>query len=81
MPKTDIDSPQWTEAHTKRSMRLDQLPESLQGKLRRGRGPGKTPAKERISLRLAPDIANAVRATGDGWQTRVEALLRAAFVR
>ena len=81
MPKSDQDAPRWTKAHTKRALRLDQLPESLQTKLKRGRGPGKTPAKQRVSLRLAPEVLEAVQATGDGWQTRVEALLRAAFVR
>jgi uncharacterized protein (DUF4415 family) len=81
MPKTDPDSPQWTASHTERSVRLQQLPKSLQTKLRRGRGPGRVPAKQRVSLRLAPEVLEAVQATGDGWQRRVEDLLRAAFVR
>ncbi len=80
MPKTDPDSPKWTAAHTERAVRFPQLPEGLQSKLRRGRGPGRTPAKQRVSLRLAPEVLEAAQATGDGWQKRVEDLLRAAFV-
>ena len=81
MPKVDPDTPQWTTAHSERAVRLQHLPESLQGKLRRGRGPGRAPSKQRVSLRLAPDVLQAVQATGEGWQKRVEDLLRAAFVR
>jgi uncharacterized protein (DUF4415 family) len=44
---------------------------------RRGRPP--KPDGERkvlVSLRLAPDIVTWFRATGPGWQSRIEALLR-----
>lgn len=40
------------------------------------RGPGKRPAKEAINIRLSPDVLTAFRATGDGWQTRVDGALR-----
>ena len=50
------------------------LPPSLQGKLR-GR-PKAEVTKERITIRLSPDVVGAFRATGDGWQTRVDAALR-----
>ncbi len=40
------------------------------------RGPGKRPAKEAINIRLSPDVLGAFRATGDGWQTRVDGALR-----
>lgn len=43
---------------------------------RRGRGPQKTPTKERITIRLSPEVVSAFRATGDGWQTRVDAALQ-----
>ncbi|AZY48846.1 BrnA antitoxin family protein [Bordetella avium] len=32
--------------------------------------------KERISIRLSPDVLESFRATGAGWQTRVDAALR-----
>lgn len=59
-----------------RAKRLSDLPEGLQAKLRRGRGPQKAPAKELISLRVSPDVLTRFRATGDGWQTRMDEALR-----
>ena len=50
------------------------LPASLQTKLR-GR-PKAAVTKERITIRLSPDVVQTFRATGDGWQTRVDAALR-----
>ncbi|SSW68505.1 BrnA antitoxin family protein [Achromobacter agilis] len=32
--------------------------------------------KERITIRLSPDVLESFRATGNGWQTRVDAALR-----
>ena len=51
------------------------LPEPLQSKLRAGR-PKAEVTKERITIRLSPDVVGAFRATGDGWQTRIDAALR-----
>ncbi|MCE2949215.1 MAG: BrnA antitoxin family protein, partial [bacterium] len=36
----------------------------------------KAPVKERITIRLSPDVVQRFRATGDGWQTRVDAALQ-----
>jgi uncharacterized protein (DUF4415 family) len=44
---------------------------------RRGRPPkAEEERKVLISLRLAPDIVEWFRATGPGWQSRIEELLR-----
>lgn len=40
------------------------------------RGPQKEPTKERITIRLSPEVVQAFRATGDGWQTRVDGALK-----
>ena len=37
----------------------------------------KADAKVSITLRLDPDVLDALRATGPGWQTRINDLLRA----
>ena len=50
------------------------LPVSLQSKLR-GR-PKAAVTKERITIRLSPDVVQTFRASGDGWQTRVDAALK-----
>lgn len=43
---------------------------------RRGRGPQKAPAKERVTIRLSQEVVQAFRATGAGWQTRMNAALK-----
>ena len=40
------------------------------------RGPQRAPTKERITIRLSPNVVQRFRATGDGWQTRVDAALQ-----
>jgi uncharacterized protein (DUF4415 family) len=42
----------------------------------RARGPGKRPKKEQVALRVSPDVLAAFRATGRGWQTRMNEALR-----
>lgn len=48
---------------------------------RRGRPPGSVAevTKEPVKLRLDPDVLAALRATGDGWQTRINDMLRASL--
>lgn len=53
------------------------LPLALQKTLgMRPRGPQKTPTKVSTTIRLSNDVVQAFRATGDGWQTRVDAALK-----
>ena len=40
------------------------------------RGPQKAPTKQATTIRLSPDVMSAFKATGAGWQTRVDAALR-----
>ena len=51
------------------------LPASLRAKLRT-RGPQKAPTKERITIRLSPEVVQPFRDTGDGWQARLDAALK-----
>jgi len=46
--------------------------------VRRFRGPQKRPTKRLISLRLDPEVIEHFRATGPGWQARLNATLRKA---
>lgn len=50
------------------------LPGSLLKKLG-VRGPQKAPTKVRVSLRLSREVVDYFRATGDGWQTRMDSEL------
>jgi len=53
---------------------LTSLPKSLQAKLK-GR-PKAAITKQRITIRLSPDVVETFRASGDGWQTRIDAALK-----
>lgn len=52
--------------------------EELREKLaerRRMRGPQKEPTKEQVAIRFSPKVLAYFRATGKGWQTRMNAAL------
>jgi uncharacterized protein (DUF4415 family) len=40
------------------------------------RGAQKAPTKERVTIRLSADVVARFRATGAGWQTRMDAALK-----
>lgn len=73
--RIDHDNPEWTDEDMVRAVPFEALAGSLRSKLR-GRGPQKTPTKERITIRLSRDVVERFRATGDGWQTRVDSALK-----
>ena len=40
------------------------------------RGAQKAPTKQATTIRLSPDVMTAFKATGTGWQTRIDAALK-----
>ena len=76
----DDENPEWTQAMFDRS----RGPESLSSDVlaafpnTRTRGPQKAARKRLVSLRLDPDVVEHFRETGAGWQSRINAVLRAA---
>ena len=53
------------------------LPASLQKTLgMKQRGPQKTPTKQMTTIRLSPEVMSAFKATGSGWQTRIDIALQ-----
>ena len=52
------------------------LPAALLATLRSPGRPKAEVTKERITIRLSPDVLSAFRASGSGWQTRMDAALR-----
>ncbi len=77
-PKSDVlddDNPEWTGLEVRNAKPFTQLPATLQAKLS-GRGPQKAPVKVSTTIRLSPDVLQAFRAAGDGWQTRIDAALK-----
>jgi uncharacterized protein (DUF4415 family) len=65
---------QWAQAKPFAEM----FPE-LAANIKREREKQSAPAKERISLRVDRDVAAAYRATGRGWQARMNDALKAAL--
>lgn len=65
-----------TAADMKRFQNAKQtLPGTLLKKLN-VRGSQKTPTKERITIRLSPEVVQRFRGTGDGWQSPVDSALK-----
>jgi len=73
----DPENPEWTREEFARAMTFDKFPAGLREKLSsRKRGPQKSPRKVPVSIRLSPDVVKAFRASGAGWQARVDEILR-----
>jgi uncharacterized protein (DUF4415 family) len=78
----DDDNPEWTDADFARARpALEVLPELFGDKAARAmlkpRGrPAAAVVKERITIRFDADVLAAFRATGKGWQTRVNEAMR-----
>ena len=75
----DLDNPEWTEEDFRSAKPFAEAFPILTEKLRRVRGTQRAPTKQLVSLRLDQDVLLRFRATGPGWQARMnEALRRAA---
>lgn len=76
-PVSDEDNPRTTDADWEEAI-VSHSYEELREKLaeRRRRGPQKTPVKEPVAIRLSQEVLAYFRATGKGWQTRMDAALR-----
>ena len=78
----DNDNPEWNKQDMIRARPASEvLPElfgvqAAKAMLKpRGRPPAEV-VKDRITIRLSPDVTAAFRASGDGWQTRIDAALK-----
>jgi len=79
----DDDNPEWTDedfanARPAKEVLPPELYASLIAMNRRAgvRGPGKKPVKVQTAIRFDPDVLAALKATGKGWQTRVNDAMR-----
>jgi len=75
-----IESPELTAEELAAARPLAEAAPALAKRLetaRRGRPPSDNP-KQMVSMRLDRDLVVALRASGRGWQTRVNEMLRAA---
>jgi len=71
------DNPVWTKDDFAKARRLDKALPALAGAIRR-RGKQKAPLTKAVSMRLDPDVLEAYKATGPGWQSRINSDLRKA---
>jgi uncharacterized protein (DUF4415 family) len=81
-PIIDDESPEWTEEDFARAKSIFEIPElaDLAELVRKGgrpRLPGDV-KKQRVTIMLDPDVLAHFKATGKGWQTRINAALRKA---
>ena len=75
----DPDNPEWTEEDFKNARPFAEVFPELAESIRRARGrPVMEKPKRQISLRLDPDVIDAFKATGKGWQGRINDVLRKA---
>lgn len=74
----DPDNPPLTEKFWARARpATEAMPEFIE-RWRKWRGQQKAPVKRLVSLRIDPDIIDHFRATGPGWQRRINDTLRKA---
>jgi uncharacterized protein (DUF4415 family) len=80
--KSDTDNPVWTAEDLAKARPANEVltqlfsPERTQSLLTpRGR-PRADVTKVRVGLRLSPEVLAHFKASGDGWQTRIDAALR-----
>ncbi len=70
------DNPEITLEEMSRAKPFAEAFPDLAASIRRVRGKQRTPTKQLISIRLDRDVIETFRATGDGWQARINDALR-----
>ena len=78
--RTDKDNPVWTKADFKRARPLKEVDPALFAMLgkRRGRPPVQFPKKQ-ITMRLSSKIVDEIKASGAGYNARIERILEEAL--
>lgn len=77
----DEENPEWTEKDFARARPASALPSTMLAafpKMRGGRPAGSD--KQAVSIRLDKDVLEKFKATGPGWQTRINEALKRARV-
>ena len=72
------DNPELTEDELKAARAFSEALPALANKMRKGGRPKKRNAKQAISIRLDPDVIEKFKSTGEGWQTRMNDILKNA---
>jgi uncharacterized protein (DUF4415 family) len=81
-PQFDEENPEWTaEDFARAKSPHEVLSPRVLSAFKRTRGPQKNPTKIPVSLRLSADVVEHFRATGPGWQRRIDDTLKKAMAR
>jgi len=75
------DNPELTKTDFARAKPFAEAFPDLAASIRKGRGPNRAPTKKLVSLRLSPEVIEHFKATGDGWQSRIDETLRKVVKR
>ncbi|HWU19144.1 MAG TPA: BrnA antitoxin family protein [Devosia sp.] len=74
-----VDSPELTDEELAQARPFAEVFPDLAESIRRSRGRPKVDSpRQQISLRLDPDVIEKFKATGKGWQSRINDVLKAA---
>jgi uncharacterized protein (DUF4415 family) len=73
------ENPELTDAELSQMRPFKEVFPELAESIKRTRGKQKTPTKELVSLRIDRETVAAFRATGPGWQSRINDALRLAL--
>jgi uncharacterized protein (DUF4415 family) len=73
----DEENPEWTARELGTAKPFAEVFPDLARAIRRGRGPQKASTKQMVSMRLDVAVLERFRATGKGWQSRINATLAA----
>lgn len=75
------DNPEWTEEELKTAKPFAEVFPEWAESIRRARGrPAVEAPKQVVSIRLDPDVIAKFKATGKGWQSRINDVLKKAKV-
>jgi uncharacterized protein (DUF4415 family) len=75
----DEDNPEWTEEDFARARPASELPPRMAAAFRKGGRPAGS-NKRAVSIRLDADVLDKFKATGPGWQSRINEALKRARV-
>lgn len=79
MIASDPDNPELTDEQLKQGKSFSEAFPDLAESIKRSRGrPTVDNPKQQVSLRLSPDVLAKLKATGKGWQSRADDILRKA---
>ncbi|MCB1386047.1 MAG: BrnA antitoxin family protein [Nitratireductor sp.] len=66
---------QWTREDFRKAKPASELPDAVAKAFPKTRGPQKAPRKVPVSIRLDADVVEHYKATGPGWQARINQAL------